>query len=155
VIADRSATGDCDARRVWALPVSYGEGPGQAPCRVLIVDDDEPVRDFLDIVLRREGYDVATAEDGLQALEMLGQFIPDLIVLDLMMPQLDGWGVLDHLRGGDRLKIIVVSALVDEGVKSRARQAGAHAVLQKPFSFISFLELCSFLLMGRCAQGRS
>lgn len=153
MVSDCSAT-DCEAQGVWALPVSYGGSvPVEAPCRVLIVDDDQYVRDFLGMVLQREGYRVATAADGLQALERLGEVSQDLVVLDLMMPHLDGWGVLERLRGHDLIKVIVLSAMVDDGVKSKARRAGAHAVLQKPFSYVSFLELCSSLLVGRCAQG--
>jgi len=59
--------------------------------RILIIDDDEDVRDFLCQALQDEGYEVATAADGLSALELLGQVQPDLILLDALMPMMDGW----------------------------------------------------------------
>src|SRR5437868_3666066 len=98
--------------------------------RVLVVDDEEDVRQFIRLMLEEAGYDVVTAVDGAQALALIDASPPDVVVLDLMMPVMDGWAVLFKLRGRRPPAVVIVSAFADP---ERASRAGAVAVLAKPF----------------------
>ena len=86
------------------------------PKRILIVDDHRDTLLATRIFLESEGYDVLEAYDGVQALEVLKVTIPDLIVLDVIMPRLDGWAALERIQADDRLKnipVIMLTALGD------------------------------------------
>jgi two-component system response regulator MprA len=105
------------------------------PMRILVVDDEPAVRDTLERALRLDGYDVESAEDGLDALDRLATFGADAIVLDRMMPRLDGIGLCQRLReAGDRTPILVLTAR--DGIDDRilGLDAGADDYLVKPFS---------------------
>ncbi len=89
---------------------------GPRPRRVLLVDDEPELRDALADLLREEGFAVDLAENGRVALERLQSARPDLLVMDLMMPVLDGWGVLEAIRTSCRhaaVPVIVLSAVED------------------------------------------
>lgn len=108
---------------------------------VLIVDDDAGIQELLKLALENEGYQVMRARDGLEALDRLREAMPQVVVLDLMMPRLDGYGFMDELkRRGlrEQVSVLVVTAA------SRGRQhleaLGAEAYLDKPFSLPEFLE---------------
>jgi two-component system response regulator MprA len=103
--------------------------------RILVVDDEPAVRGTLERALRLDGYDVEGAEDGLDALDRLATFGPDAIVLDRMMPRLDGIELCRRLReAGDRTPILVLTAR--DGVDDRilGLDSGADDYLVKPFS---------------------
>jgi two-component system response regulator MprA len=105
------------------------------PMRILVVDDEPAVRGTLERALRLDGYDVEGAEDGLDALDRLATFGPDAIVLDRMMPRLDGIELCRRLReAGDRTPILVLTAR--DGVDDRilGLDSGADDYLVKPFS---------------------
>ncbi len=101
---------------------------------VLIVDDEEALRNFMRRNLEARGFRVLTAADGMEALHQFEQHRPDLIVLDLLMPRLDGMEVLRRIRRKDTTPIIVLTALDDEGDKITALEQGADDYLTKPFS---------------------
>ena len=107
--------------------------------KVLVVDDDVEIRETLSALLQHEGYDVSRAENGVQALEQLRRFHPDVVLLDLMMPVMSGWEVLDALQESgeiDQIPIIVVSAM---------GAPGARACLRKPVDLDELLAV-----VGRC-----
>ncbi|HEY2516835.1 MAG TPA: response regulator [Polyangiaceae bacterium] len=107
--------------------------------KVLVVDDDVEIRETLSALLQHEGYDVSRAENGVQALEQLRRFHPDVVLLDLMMPVMSGWEVLDALQESgeiDQVPIIVVSAM---------GAPGARACLRKPVDLDELLAV-----VGRC-----
>jgi two-component system KDP operon response regulator KdpE len=104
------------------------------PGRILIVDDEPRVREALKKVLVGRGYDVRTAEDGYTALDAVAVERPDVVLLDLRMPGLDGVEVSRRVRAASRLEIIVVSAVTDEPQKIQALDAGADDYVTKPFS---------------------
>jgi CheY-like chemotaxis protein len=124
----------------FTLPLASSaasSGPGAGP--VLVVDDDEPLREVIVDALRGEGYRVVAACDGLEALERLEGETPALILLDWMMPLLDGEGFAAELRRLDRdIPIVVMTA----GVESRGRAAriGAVGYLNKPFELAALLD---------------
>ncbi|MFS2012102.1 response regulator [Azospirillum sp. CT11-132] len=104
------------------------------PLRVLVVDDEPPIRRFLRTSLAAQGYDIIEAEDGTKALEEVRRRSPDLLVLDLGLPGIDGLEVIRRLRGsGVTLPIIVLSSRVDEAGKVEALDLGADDYVTKPF----------------------
>jgi two-component system KDP operon response regulator KdpE len=102
--------------------------------RVLIVDDEPRVREGLKHVLVTQGYEVRTAADGFAALEEIAHERPDVLLLDIRLPGLDGVELSRRIRAVSRLEIIVVSAVMDEPQKIRALDAGADDYVTKPFS---------------------
>jgi type II secretory ATPase GspE/PulE/Tfp pilus assembly ATPase PilB-like protein/ActR/RegA family two-component response regulator len=104
--------------------------------RVLLVEDEAPLRGVLRDLLEREGYTVIEAADGVQALDGIDRSAPDLVVLDLNLPRLDGFGVLKHLRtraSTATLPVLVLTAKGDEDSEVRVFECGANDFLTKPF----------------------
>ncbi|MBO0868359.1 MAG: response regulator [Micromonosporaceae bacterium] len=101
--------------------------------RVLVVDDDAQLLRALRITLTAHGYQVATAADGTSALAIAGRTVPDLVILDLGLPDLDGVAVIEGLRGWCPAPIIVLSARHAELAKVDALDAGADDYVTKPF----------------------
>ena len=103
---------------------------------VLCADDDEDILSLVSLRLRRAGFEVATAADGEQAVEIARSRRPALAVLDVMMPKRTGYEVLAALRADESLrgiKVILLSARVQEGDIAQGMDAGADAYLAKPF----------------------
>ena len=102
--------------------------------RILIIEDNELVADVYEKQLRSEGFDVDVARDGESGLELYGRRKPDLVLLDLMLPQLGGVEVLSTIRsqsGARELPVVVLSNACAGGLKERAWDAGANEVLSK------------------------
>ena len=102
--------------------------------RILVVDDEEQIRRALRVALRANSYDVIEAADGETGLDLAAAERPDLIVLDLALPDLDGVDVCRRLRGWSRVPVIVLSAAGDDDAKVRALDADADDYVTKPFS---------------------
>ena len=100
---------------------------------ILVVDDEEPLRGFMRRNLEVRGYDVFVAANGLEAIALFDLHSIDLIVLDVMMPKMDGLEVLRRVRESSRIPIIVLSALGEESDKIKALNMGADDYLTKPF----------------------
>jgi DNA-binding response OmpR family regulator len=103
---------------------------------VLCADDDEDILSLVSLRLQRAGFEVATAADGEEAVQIARARRPALAVLDVMMPKRTGYEVLAELRGDEALremKVILLSARVQEGDVARGMDAGADAYLVKPF----------------------
>jgi len=107
--------------------------------RVLVVDDEPQIRRALAINLRARGYDVDLAEDGRAALELAARSHPDVVILDLGLPELDGVEVIRGLRGWSRVPIVVLSVRDAEGDKVAALDAGADDYVTKPFGMDELL----------------
>jgi two-component system KDP operon response regulator KdpE len=104
--------------------------------KILLVDDEDQLRRLLRELLEREGYEVVEARDGAEALEQVDRHGPDVILLDLNLPGMDGYTVLAHLRSRpatETLPIVVLTAKGDEDNEVRVLQAGADDFLTKPF----------------------
>ncbi len=109
---------------------------GNGRKRVLVVDDDPLVVKILRSPLEREGYDVSVASHGLEALKRVKEHRPDLIILDILMPLLDGFKVARLLKFDKRFKdipIIVLTSRATEGERKMGEQVGANEFLFKPF----------------------
>lgn len=103
---------------------------------VLAIDDSRTMRTMLEYALKEEGFEVCLAEDGQQGLDALNDFTPDVIVTDLNMPVMDGFGVIDGVRKHTVFGSIPVLVLTTESapeLKQRARSAGATGWIVKPF----------------------
>jgi two-component system, OmpR family, KDP operon response regulator KdpE len=107
--------------------------------RVLVVDDDRGLRRALQINLGAHGYEVTLAENGHSALAAASRLPPDVVVLDLGLPDLDGVEVIEGLRGWSRAPIIVLSARTGQGDKVVALDAGADDYVTKPFGMDELL----------------
>jgi len=104
--------------------------------RILAVDDSLTMREMLRQTLTEAGFHVVLAEDGLDALRCLADAKPDLILTDLNMPNMDGFGLIDAVRNGDlhaRVPILVLTTESAATLKDRARAAGATGWITKPF----------------------
>jgi DNA-binding response OmpR family regulator len=101
--------------------------------RVLVVDDEARMIDFIRMNLELEGFQVLEARNGLEALDMVRKHIPDLIILDIMMPQLDGFETLRMLREFSGTPVIMLTAKDEEEDKVRGLELGADDYVTKPF----------------------
>lgn len=120
--------------------------------RILVVDDESDLRECVSLVLREAGFEVEVAADGLEGLERIDALHPALVVLDLMMPKMDGWGVLRALQGrAGAPAVVMLSAVADP---RRAAREGAQACLAKPFQNRTLVEVCRRVLAARLAGDR-
>lgn len=109
--------------------------------RVLLVEDNQGVARVISIILSRRGHEVMVAIDGLEAIEIAQQELPDSIICDLNMPQLDGFGVIDALRGNLLTAQIPVCALTaQQDARARAIRSGFDRFLVKPASVADLVE---------------
>src|SRR3954462_1887180 len=106
--------------------------------RILLVDDEQAVQTLLAYPLRKEGYEVVSATTGQEALDRFRDGKFDLVVLDVMLPQLDGFDVCRELRGRSTVPIIMLTAKADEFDKVLGLELGADDYITKPFSLREF-----------------
>jgi len=126
------------------------------PRTVLVADDDEDILQLVSFRLERAGYTVVTAGDGQQALAAARQHQPDLAVLDVMMPGLNGYEVTRQLRADPAtaaIPVILLTARVQEADVSRGFEAGADDYLRKPFSPQELRSRVQALLARRSSVG--
>ena len=102
--------------------------------RILVVDDEASIRRILETRLKMVGYDVVTAEDGEEAIEVYNKTAPDLVILDVMMPKMDGYGVTREIRRTSDVPIIILTALGDVSERITGLELGADDYVIKPFS---------------------
>jgi len=127
----------------------------ERPPRVLVVEDDEGIAQVLQRSLRMEGYDVKLAGDGVAALDVAHGFLPDLVILDLGLPKLDGIEVARTLREGDDVPILILTAR--DAVESRVEglDVGADDYLIKPFERQELLARLRAMLRRRPPRGQA
>jgi len=112
---------------------------GTGPLRILVVDDEAHIVNFLRMGLTYEGFEVAEAQDGTEALSQVERFKPHLVILDLMLPGVDGMEVAERLRRDPDLLIIMLTARDQVSDRVAGLRAGADDYLVKPFSFEELL----------------
>ena len=126
--------------------------PDAAQQRLLIVDDNAMNRDMLARRLEREGYHITTAAGGLQALELLGQEKFDLVLLDILMPDMDGYEVLERLKNNDatrHLPVIMLTAVNEVESVKHCIDLGAEDYLIKPFNAVLLKSRIAATLLAR------
>jgi two-component system response regulator MprA len=125
-----------------------------AAARVLVVEDDEAIADVLRRSLRAEGHQVQSAGDGAEALTLAEQFTPDLVVLDLGLPRLDGIEVLKRLRADSSdVPVLILTARTETGDRVQGLDSGADDYLPKPFERAELLARIRALLRRRPPRG--
>jgi DNA-binding response OmpR family regulator len=119
---------------------------------ILIVDDEEDVLDLLQLVFETSGFEVRRASTGKSAVSSAYEQPPDVVLLDVMMPEMDGWQVLRTLKGDERTKhipVVMLSARAERRDKMIGLQEGAEGYIAKPFSPAEVVrEVQSFLERG-------
>jgi DNA-binding response OmpR family regulator len=120
--------------------------------RVLVVDDEDDIRELCRVNLEFEGYEVIDASDGPAALEMASRDHPDLIFLDLMMPNMDGWEVLRQLKEDEAtadIPVILLTAKTGESDQMRGWEEGILDYVAKPFNPLSLVEWANRAMQRR------
>ena len=138
VLSMDAATRD-EQRAIGDVRTAIGIGMADSKQRLLIVEDDETLRETLSYNLAREGYEVASSGDGGEALDMARESAYDLIVLDVMLPTLDGLSICRILRKEQRTPIILLTARSGEVDRIMGLETGADDYVVKPFSLGEFL----------------
>jgi excisionase family DNA binding protein len=127
---------------------SSGPGATEGPL-VLIVDDDEQVREYVRVNLEAEGYDVREAGNADEGLQVLEESQPDLVLLDVMMPQVDGWEMLRRLHerhGEDAVPVVMFSGKAEAATADEVAERGAQGFIGKPFDPSQLIEKTKQLL---------
>lgn len=119
------------------------------PPRVLVVDDEPSITDFIALGLRHEGFEVRTAADGRAALRAVDEFRPQIVVLDLMMPRMDGWELCRALAGDRSRGLLILSARDETTDRIQGLELGADDYLVKPFDFGELLARVRAVLRRR------
>ncbi|MBA3440162.1 MAG: response regulator [Pyrinomonadaceae bacterium] len=125
------------------------------PAIILIADDYDDTRELLRLMLQAAGYTTREARNGRECVTAARQNTPDLILIDLSMPELDGWGVLKELRADERisgLPCIAVTAFASDADRTHALEAGFNAYLAKPFRSKDLLATVELLLANSHKQ---
>ena len=100
--------------------------------KLLVIDDDSAVTDLLSLLLKSNGFEVAATNNSAEGLTLIRDFSPDVVILDLMMPEMDGWQICKAAREFSQVPIIILSALNDPSMIASVLDAGADDYLTKP-----------------------
>ena len=119
---------------------------------ILLVDDDFELADGVKSVLERQGHRVLSARDGHQGKQMIYDHRPDLVILDMMMPRMGGYPVLEHFKGKDAPPIIMITANEGNRHKAYAEYLGVVDYIRKPFAMERLMEAIHKLLGQDAAQ---
>jgi DNA-binding response OmpR family regulator len=122
--------------------------------RILVVEDEPEIQILVNRILRSVGHEVESAGDGAEAITKVQARRPDLIVLDIVMPRVDGWAVLDYLREvPNPPPVILLTGRTDYETFARGVRAGASAYVVKPFRFHEFVATCQRVLLAASEAG--
>lgn len=125
---------------------SVESNPNQLGHRILVIDDETDLRRFVKLRLSRAGYKVFEASNGIEGLEQLYKVKPHLVVLDIMMPKMDGWETCRRIREVSDVPILILSAKGDRGSRVKGLDLGANDYLAKPFAGLELLSKIESLL---------
>jgi len=123
--------------------------------RILIVDDEKPIATLLSQTFEQEGYVVEHASDGIDCMNKMASFGPDVVVMDIMMPKLDGVYTTRLLRRNNKYAgtvIVALSARADEETRKRMKAAGANLFMRKPFAIAKLVDRVGRMLAARAGQ---
>jgi DNA-binding response OmpR family regulator len=111
--------------------------------RVLVIDDEQPIGHVIRLLLESQGHEVFVADDGSRGFALAQRQVPDVVILDVMMPVMDGFAVLEALRSDPRtaaMPIVMLSALMSDDIEARCVELGAAAYVRKPFDAGALLD---------------
>lgn len=114
--------------------------------RIIIVDDDLHIRELLHVFLRKEGFDLYEASDGVEVIELMEKIKMDLAVIDIMMPHKDGWQLCEEIREFSDMPILLLTAKGETSQKVKGFDLGADDYLVKPFEPIELVMRIKALL---------
>lgn len=128
--------------------------------KILIVEDDHNISELLQLYLKNEGYETVIANDGGEGIDQFRRFRPDLVLLDLMLPVMDGWGVLRTIRQDSKVPVIMLTAKGETSDKVTGLKQGADDYITKPFNPVEVLarvksQLRRFLQLGAAVKAPS
>jgi DNA-binding response OmpR family regulator len=129
--------------------IDVAEATSNNGVRILVVEDEESIRDFVEMGLKYEGFDVALTENGLAALEAFDRQRPDLVILDLNLPGMDGLDVCRQVRRRGDVPIIMLTARAEVDERVEGLEAGADDYIPKPFKFKELLARVRAVLRRR------
>jgi DNA-binding response OmpR family regulator len=125
------------------------------PARILIVDDERPIASLLAHALEQEGHVVSNAYDGIDCMNKMATFRPDIVIMDIMMPKLDGVDATRLVRRNRTYHdtiIIALSARADEATRTRMKEAGANLFMRKPFVIAKLVARVEQVLAARSGR---
>jgi two-component system response regulator VicR/two-component system response regulator RegX3 len=134
------------------LEVQFYRQPSGTMPHILLVDDEKPLRDSLSYTLKKEGYCVTTAEDGQTAIKLYHKQVPDVILLDLMLPIIDGMEICWRIRAFSDVPILMLTAKDEDIDKTWGLKAGADDYITKPFKTCELLERIKAILQRRASN---
>nr|MEE4268911.1 response regulator [Candidatus Krumholzibacteria bacterium] len=120
--------------------------------RILIVDDEKPIATLLAQTFEQEGHQVASAHDGIDCMNKMASFRPDVVIMDIMMPKLDGIDTTKLIRRNQSYAgtiIVALSAKADEDTRHKMKDVGANLFMRKPFSIAKLVARVSHMLETR------
>jgi len=120
--------------------------PSQFGQKILVIDDEADLRRFVKLRLSRAGYEVFEASNGIEGLEQLYRVKPHLVILDIMMPRMDGWETCRRIREISDVPILILSAKGNRGSRVKGLELGANDYLAKPFAGFELLKKIDSLL---------
>lgn len=132
VIRTQNETAQIQTQAVHAIEQQQVEK--EPKTKVLIVDDETTIRRILEARLKLSGYQVDVAVDGEEALEKFNTYHPDIVILDIMLPKLDGFAVCKEIRSYSEVPVIILSAVIDVADRIKGLELGADDYVTKPFS---------------------
>lgn len=135
----KSSLKSWDERIAYCMASSSGNGrnrlaPSQLsePIKILVIDDDIETTELMQIILNPQSFDVYSTNSGLMGIEMIHQIDPEVVVVDLLMPDIDGFELCKKIREFSQIPILVLSAVNKPGIASQALEIGADDYLNKP-----------------------
>ena len=134
MVRDRARI-EADQKRRLAASEAEQSDPGRVPV-ILVVDDSVTVRKVTSRLLERHGLEVLTAKDGVEALEVMQNQLPDVVLLDIEMPRMDGFEVASHMRHDSRLNavpVIMITSRTGDKHREHAMSLGVNEYMGKPF----------------------
>jgi len=119
--------------------------------RILVVDDDPAINKLIQTILREEGqgWEISSARDGEEAIRIIQEKLPDLIILDMMMPKMNGLEVCRYVTSQFQIPIIMVSGECDSDTKAKCINAGAEDYITKPFPLAQFIDRVKDIVRSR------
>jgi two-component system cell cycle response regulator DivK len=137
---------------------SKSDAGGERRRKVLVVEDNELNMKLFNDLLESQGYEVIQTRDGLSALDLAREHAPDLIIMDIQLPEVPGTDVIKWLKEDEHLRripVIAVTAFAMKGDQERIRESGCEAYLSKPISLVEFLDTVRHYIEAADEQGGS